>query len=67
MSKTSELEFAPEQDQPVRYMERARSYYLGLGYENPYVLAHYLDVPFCPPQKASSSISIGSYCYGRLY
>lgn len=46
MSKTSELEFAPEQDQPVRYIERTRSYYLGLGYENPYVWAHYIDVPF---------------------
>ena len=33
MSKTSELIFALEQDQPVRYMERTRSYYLGLGYE----------------------------------
>jgi len=51
MSKTSELEFALEQDQPVRYIERTRSYYLGLGYENPYVWAHYSDVPFTPLQK----------------
>jgi len=51
MSKTSEFVFAPEQDQPVRYMERTRSYYLGLGYENPYVWAHYIDVPFNLPKK----------------
>ena len=51
MSKTSEFEFAPEQDQPVRYIERTRSYYLGLGYENPYVWAHYIDVPFSPLKK----------------
>ena len=60
MPKTSELEFAPEQDQPVRYMERTRSYYLGLGYENPYVWAHYIDVPFSPLRKplAQSVLSL---------
>ncbi|MCE7505901.1 reductase [Polynucleobacter sp. IMCC30063] len=46
-----ELEFAPSWDQPVSYMQRTRSYYLGLGYENPYVWAHYLTVPFSPLKK----------------
>lgn len=59
MSKTSELEFAPEQDQPVRYMERTRSYYLGLGYENPYVWAHYFDVPFAPLKKPLAQSVLG--------
>lgn len=59
MSKTSELEFAAEQDQPVRYMERTRSYYLGLGYENPYVWAHYADVPFAPLRKQLSQSILG--------
>ena len=59
MSKTSELEFAPKQDQPVRYMERTRSYYLGLGYENPYVWAHYLDVPFAPLKKPLAQSVLG--------
>lgn len=59
MSKTSELEFAPEQDRPVRYMERTRSYYLGLGYENPYVWAHYLDVPFTPLKKPLAQSVLG--------
>ena len=59
MSKTSELEFAPEQDQPVRYMERTRNYYLGLGYENPYVWAHYLDVPFATLKKPLAQSVLG--------
>lgn len=59
MSKTSELVFAPEQDQPVRYIERTRSYYLGLGYENPYVWAHYIDVPFAPLKKPLNQSVLG--------
>lgn len=59
MPKTSELTFAPEQDQPVRYMERTRSYYLGLGYENPYVWAHYTDVPFSPLKKPLAQSVLG--------
>lgn len=59
MSKTSELEFAPEQDQPVRYIERTRSYYLGLGYENPYVWAHYVEVPFTPLKKPLAQSVLG--------
>ena len=59
MSKTSELIFAPEQDQPIRYIERTRSYYLGLGYENPYVWAHYIDVPFTPLKKPLAQSVLG--------
>jgi D-proline reductase (dithiol) PrdB len=59
MSKNSELTFAPEQDQPVRYMERTRNYYLGLGYENPYVWAHFIDVPFTPLKKPLSQSVLG--------
>jgi hypothetical protein len=59
MSKTSELTFAPEQDQPVPYMKRTRSYYLGLGYENPYVWAHYIDVPFTPLRKPIAQSVLG--------
>ena len=51
MTKVSELVFAPEWDQPVRYIERTRNYYLGLGYDNPYVWAHYTEVPFSPLKK----------------
>ena len=51
MTKNSELIFAPELDQPVPYIERTRNYYLGLGYETPYVWAHYLDAPFSRLKK----------------
>ena len=51
MAKVSELVFASELDQPVRYIERTRRYYLGLGYENPYIWAHYMDMPFSPLKK----------------
>jgi len=34
--------------QPVRYMERSRSYYEAQGFDAPYVWAHFDDVPFQP-------------------
>lgn len=40
------VEFAPIDDQPIRYMDRTREWYLTLGYGNPYLWAHYIDVPF---------------------
>jgi hypothetical protein len=59
MVKTSELTFAPEMDQPIRYIERTRSYYLGLGYDNPYVWAHYVNVPFTRLQKPLNQSVLG--------
>ena len=59
MAKHSELLFAPELDQPVRYIERTRNYYLGLGYGTPYVWAHYIDVPFTPVQKPLNQSTLG--------
>ena len=59
MAKHSELLFASELDQPVRYIERTRNYYLGLGYETPYVWAHYLDVPFASLQKPLDQSILG--------
>lgn len=59
MSKASELTFAPELDQPVRYIERTRSYYLGLGYDNPYVWAHFIDVPYTPLIKPLNQSVVG--------
>jgi len=40
------LGFANDEDQPIRYMQRTRDWYLGLGYDNPYRWAHYAEVPF---------------------
>ncbi|MCX7151273.1 MAG: glycine/sarcosine/betaine reductase selenoprotein B family protein [Proteobacteria bacterium] len=36
----------PDDDVPVPYLQRTRDWYLALGYDNPYVWAHYRDVPF---------------------
>ena len=42
------MDFAPEHDVPIPYMQRTRDYYLRLGYDNPYKWAHFVDVPFAP-------------------
>jgi hypothetical protein len=42
---------ASEADRPIAYIERTRAWYLALGYGNPYVWAHYDDVPFQPLKK----------------
>ena len=59
MGKPSELTFAAQLDQPVSYMERTRNYYLGLGYDTPYVWAHYIEVPFSPLQKPLNKSVVG--------
>jgi len=59
MSQASELTFAPELDQPIRYIERTRNYYLGLGYNNPYVWAHFIEVPFKPLVKPLNQLVLG--------
>ncbi|MBM3348450.1 MAG: glycine reductase [Betaproteobacteria bacterium] len=46
-----ELSFVPEFDSAIPYMQRTRSYYMALGYDNPYVWAHYNNVPFTPFKK----------------
>src|SRR4051794_1845205 len=51
-------EFAPEDDVPIRYMERTRDWYLALGYGNPYRWAHYLDAPFQPLGKPLSQCTV---------
>ena len=38
-------------DLPVPYLERTRSYYLALGYGNPYRWAHHHEAPFAPLRK----------------
>ena len=39
--------FAPEDDVPIRYMDRTREYYQALGFA-PYRWAHFTDAPFTP-------------------
>ena len=45
------LGFAAPHDMPVPYIHRITSYYLALGYGNPYRWAQYADVPFAPLKK----------------
>lgn len=59
MTKNPKLICEPELAQPVSYMERTRNYYLGLGYETPYVWAHYLDTPFTPLSKPLNQSVLG--------
>ena len=51
---SSDLRFAPASDMPIAYMQRTRSWYLALGYGNPYAWAHYTDAPFQPLKKPLS-------------
>ncbi|RPH60644.1 MAG: glycine reductase [Burkholderiales bacterium] len=52
--------FAPAHDRPIGYIQRTRDWYLALGYDNPYVYAHYLEVPFQPLRRplAQSRVTI---------
>jgi D-proline reductase (dithiol) PrdB len=47
-------------DEPIRYMQRTRDWYLALGYDNPYRWAHFGDVPFRPLAKplADSTVAL---------
>jgi D-proline reductase (dithiol) PrdB len=45
-------------DAPVAYMARTRAYYLALGYSNPYVWAHFDEVPFSPLKHPLSAARI---------
>jgi len=40
-----------EDDRPIPYIDRTRTWYLALGYDNPYRYAHFLEVPFQPLRK----------------
>lgn len=46
-----EFGFSAPEDAPIPYLKRIRDYYAALGYGEPYVWAHYSDVPFKPLGK----------------
>ena len=54
-----DLEFAPDDDVPVPYMQRIRRYYQALGYGTPYRWAHYRDVPFSPLPAPLARLRVG--------
>ena len=45
-------------DVPVRYMQRTRDWYLALGFDNPYVWAHNIEVPFTPMDTALEDATV---------
>jgi hypothetical protein len=45
---------APEPDAPIAYIARTRSWYLALGYGNPYEWAHYTNAAFQPLKRPLS-------------
>jgi len=45
-------------DEPIRYMQRTRDWYLALGYGNPYRWAHFTDVPFQPLAKSLAECTV---------
>ena len=51
MSDYNPYGFAPADDQPIRYLQRIRDYYVTLGYGKPYEWGHYADAPFTPLKK----------------
>jgi hypothetical protein len=53
------LDFAPEHDAPIAYMQRTRDYYLALGYGNAYRWAHYAEVPFAALAKPLAASRVG--------
>jgi hypothetical protein len=48
----------PGLEEPIRYMERTREWYLALGYGNPYRWAHHDDVPFAPLPKPLAQCTV---------
>jgi len=40
------MNFAPDYDAPIAYMQRTREYYQAIGYSTPYRWAHYSGAPF---------------------
>jgi glycine/betaine/sarcosine/D-proline reductase family selenoprotein B len=54
------LDFTPDYDSPIPYMQRTREYYAAIGYTTPYRWAHYLNSPFTALLKplAASRVAI---------
>lgn len=48
----------PLLDEPIRYMERTREWYLALGYGNPYRWAHHEGVPFTSLAKPLAECTV---------
>jgi hypothetical protein len=52
------LGFSPEDDVPVRYIDRTHAWYDALGTHNPYRYASFHDVPFVPLRRPLSECTV---------
>ena len=52
------LNFAPDYDSPIPYMQRTREYYKAIGYTTPYRWAHYIQAPFTALRKPLGDCNI---------
>jgi hypothetical protein len=52
---------------PISYINRTTSYYLGLGYDNPYQWARYDDVPFTIPVKPVNQMRVAILTTAAIY
>jgi hypothetical protein len=59
VTEDDEFGFAPEDDVPIRYLQRIGDYYQALGYGAPYRWAHYAEVPFAALRKPLADSRIG--------
>ena len=56
--KDDDLGFAPEWDQPIRYIDRTHAWYRALGFGVAYRYAQFAEVPFAPLAKPLSKARI---------
>lgn len=52
---------------PVPYMERTRAYYAAQGFANPYLWAHFDEVPFSPLSKPLAQSKLAIITTASLY
>ena len=52
---------------PIAYIDRTTSYYLGLGYANPYQWARFDDVPFARLTKPLDQMRIAIVTTAAIY
>lgn len=52
---------------PVPYMERTRAYYAAQGFTNPYIWAHFDEVPFSPLSKPLAQSKLAIITTASLY
>jgi len=67
INRTDDMNFAVEHDAPLPYLARIRSYYLALGYNNPYRWARYSDVPFTPLRKPLAQSRVALFTTAAPY